>query len=45
VRAAGKPVELVVGENYSHMELPETLCSPYGLLGGAVLEQMGLVRP
>ena len=42
VRAAGKPVELIVGENYSHTELPETLCNPYGLLGAAVLEQMGL---
>jgi len=44
VRAAGKPVELLVGENYSHLELPETLCSPYGLLGAAVLEQMGLAE-
>jgi len=42
VRAAGKPVELIVGANYSHLELPETLCNPYGLLGSAVLEQMGL---
>jgi arylformamidase len=42
LRAAGKPVELLVGDNYSHMELPETLCSPYGLLGGAVLKQMDL---
>jgi arylformamidase len=44
VRAAGKPVELLVGEHYSHLELPETLCSPYGLLGAAVLEQMGLAE-
>ncbi len=42
VRMAGKPVELLAGENYSHMELPETLCNPYGLLGSAVLEQMDL---
>src|SRR5579884_636763 len=42
VKAAGKPVDLVVGENYSHMELPETLCSPYGLLGSAVLGMMRL---
>jgi arylformamidase len=42
VEAAGKPVELIVGDNYSHMELPETLCNPYGLLGAAVLRQMGL---
>jgi arylformamidase len=44
VYAAGKPVALLVGENYSHMELPETLCNPYGLLGSAALEQIGLVR-
>jgi arylformamidase len=44
VRLAGKPVELLVGDNYSHMELPETLCNPYGLLGSAVLGQMGLAR-
>ena len=42
VKAAGKPVELLVGEHYSHLELPETLCSPYGLLGAAVLKMMGL---
>jgi arylformamidase len=42
VRDAGKPVELIVGDNYSHMELPETLCNPYGVLGAAVLNQMGL---
>ncbi len=42
VRDAGKPVELIVGEHYSHLELPETLCNPYGLLGGAALRQMGL---
>ena len=42
VKAAGKPVELLVGEHYSHLELPETLCSPYGLLGAAALEQIGL---
>jgi arylformamidase len=42
VGAEGKPVELIVGDNYSHLELPETLCNPYGLLGSAVLAQMGL---
>jgi arylformamidase len=44
VRDAGKPVELLVGEHYSHLELPETLCNPYGLLGSAVLAQMGLTN-
>jgi arylformamidase len=42
VRAAGKPVDLLVGEGYNHFELYETLANPYGLLGRAVLEQMGL---
>ena len=42
VEAAGKPVELLVGENYNHFEMPETLASPYGLLGRAVLAQMKL---
>ncbi len=42
VKAAGKPVQLLVGEEYNHFEIPETLASPYGLLGRAVLEQMKL---
>ena len=42
VEAAGKPVRLLVGEGYNHFEILETLASPYGLLGRAVLEQMGL---
>jgi arylformamidase len=42
VRAAGKPVQLLVGENYNHFELPETLGNPYGLLGRAALDLMGL---
>jgi arylformamidase len=43
VKAAGKPVQLVVGEGYNHFEIRETLTSPYGLLGRLVLEQMKLV--
>ena len=42
VKAAGKPVELLVGEGYNHFEILDTLASPYGLLGRAVLEQMKL---
>ena len=42
VKAAGKPVELLVGEGYNHFEMQETLANPYGLLGRAALEQMGL---
>src|SRR5271169_828145 len=44
VAAAGKPVRLLVGEHYNHFELPETLGNPYGLLGRAALELMGLAR-
>jgi arylformamidase len=42
VKAAGKPIELLVGEGYNHFEMLETLANPYGLLGRAVLRQMGL---
>ena len=42
VKAAGKPVELIVGEGYNHFEMPETFGNPYGLLGRAALEQMKL---
>ncbi len=42
VQAAGKPVELLVGEAYNHFEMLETLGNPYGLLGRAVLAQMEL---
>jgi arylformamidase len=38
--AAGKPFRLLVGEGYNHFEMLETLASPYGLLGRAVLELM-----
>ena len=44
VTAAGKPVELIVGKGYNHFELQETLANPYGLLGRAVLRQMGLTE-
>ena len=40
VKAAGKPVQLLVGQGYNHFEIPETFANPYGLLGRAVLEQM-----
>src|SRR5690242_11358010 len=44
VKAAGKSVELLVGEAYNHFEMLETLANPYGLLGRAVLAQMGLSK-
>ncbi len=44
VKAAGKPVELLVGEGYNHFEMLETLANPFGLLGRAVLAQMQLTQ-
>ena len=43
VIAAGKPVRLLVAAGYNHVEFTETYASPYGFLGRALLEQMGLV--
>jgi arylformamidase len=40
--AAGKPVELIVGAGYNHFELIETIGSPYGLVGRALLKLMNL---
>ena len=42
LRDIGKLYELVVGEHFCHLELPETLCNPYGHLGASVLRMMGL---
>jgi arylformamidase len=42
VAAAGKPVRLLVAEHYNHFELPETLASPYGILGRAALDLLRL---
>jgi arylformamidase len=42
LKAAGKPVQLLVGQAYNHFEMLETLASPYGLLGRPVLAQMGI---
>jgi arylformamidase len=42
LKAANKPVQLLVSENYNHFEMMETFASPYGLLGRAVLGQMQL---
>jgi arylformamidase len=42
VKAAGKPVDLVVARGYNHFEAPETLGNPHGLLGRAALAQIGL---
>jgi len=42
VKAAGKPVELIVGEGFNHFEMQETLGNPYGIGGRAALKLMGL---
>jgi arylformamidase len=42
VKAAGKPVTLLVGEGYNHFEMAEMIGNPLSLLGSAVLEQMRL---
>jgi arylformamidase len=42
--AAGKRVQLLVGEGFNHFEIAETLGNPYGLLGHAALQQMQLAR-
>jgi arylformamidase len=42
LKAAGKPVKLIVAEHYNHFETGETLNNPYGPFGSAALEMMGL---
>jgi arylformamidase len=44
VTAAGKPVALLVGDGLNHFEMFETFGNPYGLLGRAALEMMGLAN-
>jgi arylformamidase len=45
VKSAGKPVELMVGENYAHLEMAESIGNPYSVMGRAVLRQIGLNVP
>jgi arylformamidase len=42
LRAAGKPVQLIVGHGYNHYEMQETFGNPYGAMGRAALEMMKL---
>jgi arylformamidase len=44
VKAAGKPVQLLVGDNYNHFEMMETLANPYALAGRAALAQLRTLR-
>jgi arylformamidase len=41
VKAAGKPVELIVGQHMNHFEVGETYANPFGPLGRAALAQIG----
>jgi arylformamidase len=42
VKAMGKPVTYIVGDGYNHFEMQETIGNPYGIVGRAVLAQMGI---
>ncbi len=42
LKTAGKPVRLIVAENYNHFEIGEKLNNPYGPFGRAALEMMSL---
>ena len=42
VKAAGKPVELIVGEGFNHFEMQETFANPYGIAGRAALKMIQL---
>lgn len=42
VKAAGKPVELLIGAGLNHFEMQETMGNPYGIGGRAALALMGL---
>jgi arylformamidase len=42
LRAAGKPVEYVIGTGYNHFEMPETMANPYGVVGRPALALMDL---
>jgi arylformamidase len=41
LKAAGKPVEMIVGQHMNHFEVGETYANPFGLLGRAALAQIG----
>src|SRR5215470_1358240 len=42
LKAAGKPVRLIVADGYNHFEIGETLNNPYGPFGRAAREMMRL---
>jgi arylformamidase len=42
--AAGKPAKLYVGTAYNHFETQETMHSPFGFMGHAAFELMGMAK-
>jgi arylformamidase len=42
LRAAGKPVTLIVAKGHNHFELSESFANPYGVMGRAAFEMMKL---
>jgi hypothetical protein len=42
VKTAGKPVTVIEGKNYAHMEMGESFANPYGPAGRAALAMMRL---
>jgi arylformamidase len=42
LQRAGKPAELIAAPHFGHMEVAESLASPFGLNGRAALRLMGL---
>jgi len=42
LRAAGKPVQFLVGQGHTHFDVGESLANPYGFMGRAALEMMKL---
>jgi arylformamidase len=39
---AGKPVKLIIAKGHNHFEMGESLSNPYGIMGRAAMEMMGL---
>jgi arylformamidase len=42
LKAAGKPVQLIVAKGYNHYEVGETIGNPYAVLGRAAVDMMKL---
>jgi arylformamidase len=42
LKAAGKPAQLLEGRSYNHFETQETLGNPYGFMGRACMQMIGL---